>query len=426
MCWEGFDAVPTHFLLEAVPKCITFVAILENNVLMKKIVLWVMGLCMSFSMFAQQPALVEGSEEPSLLEQIAGKPLKFSTKFNLQLATSGNAFLKDNDIEEVSFKLNRLRMEILGDYKGKLFYHFRQSFNSNAHYTQSLDGLSPQIEYAYLNYKVSERFTFTMGRQFLTFGGYEYYINPLRVREFSEFNKHIDCYLTGLTGVWDITPTQQLNFQLVDASNGGDSDRFVYGLPSHLKTTKIPLMGTVNWNGLFLDNQLQLRYAASAGQLAENRFNYFLTAGNSFENERIIAYLDVMYARQEIDAMGMISLLQPSSNQSPVTAEYTEYLSTIVNFDYRFSRLLNMYIKGSYERAGTYKKTDAFDKGLYRTTLGGQLCAEFYPLGNNDLQIYVHYLYKHHHLHEKALSIGAKNPDDQRISVGLVYAIPVF
>ena len=37
------------------------------------------------------------------------------------------------------------------------------------------------------------------------------------------------------------------------------------GLPQGVEKAKVPVLSTVNWNGLFFDNAVQLRYAASYG-----------------------------------------------------------------------------------------------------------------------------------------------------------------
>ena len=109
---------------------------------------------------------------------------------NLEFYTSGAAYFTDGNLDEAAFKLNRVRLEILGSFTKDFSYHFRQSFNkySNPH---SLDNLSSSIEYAYMNWKMSDRFNLTVGKQFLSLGGYEYYVNAIKVREFSEFNDNV-------------------------------------------------------------------------------------------------------------------------------------------------------------------------------------------------------------------------------------------
>ncbi len=87
-----------------------------------------------------------------------------SAHMNLQFSTSGVANFVEGDLEDASFKLNRVKLEILGSFSKQFSYHFRQSFNkySNPH---SLDNLSSSIEYALVNWKMSDKFTLNVGKQ---------------------------------------------------------------------------------------------------------------------------------------------------------------------------------------------------------------------------------------------------------------------
>ena len=47
-------------------------------------------------------------------------------------------------------------------------------------------------------------------------------------------------------------------------------------------------------------------------------------------------------------------------------------------------------------------------------------------MDNSELRIYLHLLYKDHWLTSRARALGADDYTSQRISLGLVYTIPVF
>lgn len=395
---------------------------------MKRIILWCCALLgFAGGMRAQeQPLLNENDSVRSLLERVMpDNTPKFSSHINLQFYTSGAAYFTEGKLDEAAFKLNRVRLEILGSFSPKFSYHFRQSFNkySNPH---SLDNLSSSIEYAYVGWKMSDLFSLTIGKQFLSLGGYEYYVNSIKVREFSEFNNNVGAYQAGLTGTLNFSPTQELVLQVLNNRSGGDEDTYVHGLPEGVGKTKLPIISVANWNGLFYDKSLQLRYAAGWGQLAEKKNIYYLTAGHIYEKGPVLAYLDVMYSREELDSKGIVSEFQGSRIATPVTAQHVEYFATIANFDYRIHPNWNVYLKGAYERAGVYKASGCFEKGLYRTTWNAQACVEYFPMRNSELLIFAHLLYKGHHLTSRARALGGVSPDKQRISIGLVYSIPVI
>ena len=161
-------------------------------------------------------------------------------------------------------------------------------------------------------------------------------------------------------------------------------------------------------------------------ELAEGKNLYCFTAGNIYEKGPVIAYIDLMYSREGLDSKGIISDLQGPVLMTPSTAQNAEYFTTVVNFDYRIHPNWNLYLKGAYETAGIYKTNGPFEKGLYRTTWNVQACVEYFPMRKSELLIFAHLLYKGHHLTRRAQALGGMSPDTQRISIGLVYSIPVF
>ena len=348
-----------------------------------------------------------------------------SAHMNLEFYTSAAGYFTEGNFDEAAFKINRVRLEILGSFSKEFNWHFRQSFNkySNPH---ALDNLSSSIEYAYVNWKPSDKFNLTVGKQFVAMGGYEYYLHSNKVREFSEFNDYVAAYQAGLSAAFNFSPSQELVLQVTNFRSGEDKDMYVYGRPEGIAKAKVPVISTLNWNGSYEDNTIRFRYAASWGQQAKGKNILYLTAANIYEKGPTLLYLDVMYSRQGLDNHCIISDMQGAMVENPVTAQHTEYLTIIGNFDYRIHPHWNAYIKGAYETAGVYKANGHFEKGLYRTTWNLQGCVEFFPMDNSELMIFGHVLHKGHKLTERARALGAIAPDTQRISIGLVYTIPVF
>ena len=179
---------------------------------------------------------------------------------------------------------------------------------------------------------------------------------------------------------------------------------------------------TYDRNSYYFDRILQLRYAASVGQQTQKRYSYYFTCGNTIEKGPLLTYLDIMYTRQGLDQHGVISRL-PETAQ---TACNTEYLSVIADVDYRIHPRWNLYVKGAYETGKVYKANGPFAKGMYRRSWNAQSSLEFFPIKNSDLFIFLLYTYRGVKLEKAALDMGAVDPDTHRISLGLVYSIPVF
>ena len=123
-------------------------------------------LCVVLTLKAQEQPLISPDDS---IRSLVGRLFpnsnpNLSAHMNLQFSTSGVANFIEGDLEDASFKLNRVKLEILGSFSKQFSYHFRQSFNkySNPH---SLDNLSSSIEYALVNWKMSDKFTLTAGKQ---------------------------------------------------------------------------------------------------------------------------------------------------------------------------------------------------------------------------------------------------------------------
>lgn len=392
----------------------------------KTILLSFLFILSAFPLLAQDP-LITHEEGETLLERLTpdGKTI-VSSDMNLQFYTSGAASFTDGSLEEVAFRINKVRLEILGSIGKNLSYHFRQSFNKYST-PRALDNLSSSVEYAYVGWKMKDNFKLTVGKQIVQLGGYEYWINGIKIREFSDFNNNIACFQAGVNAAINFNPMQQLNLQVVNNRAGEDEDLFLFGRPEGLEEAKAPLLTTVNYDGFFKEKALNLRYSVSMGQLTKNRNILYLTAGNIWEKGPVFAYFDVMYSREGVDSKGLLSELSAGLPEGGLTAQHAEYLTLIGNFDYRVHPKWNLYLKGAFENAGIYKANGPYEKGRYRCTWNVQACAEFFPLKQSELLIFLHLLYKHHGMTDRARRLfNAAAYNTQRISLGLVYTIPVF
>ena len=403
----------------------------ENIADMKKLSL-LLTILLTLSATAQNRLTLVDEDLPTLVERIMDrrdsvkndgyKVRKITAHVNLEFAGSLNAYLTAGKFDEMSFKMNRVRLEIYGRLHEKLSYHFRQSFNKYSN-PYSLDNMSSSIEYANIKWHTCDRFDLVLGKQYLAVAGYEGYVNGLTVREFSDFNNNFEIYQTGIKGVVNFSQNHNLSIQITNNRNSSDSEVYLYGLPDGVEPTKFPLLGTVNWNGWFADRSLHLMYSASAGQLAKGKNVYHFMCGNIYQKGPVLAYLDVLYSRSAIDSQQRITALQGQE----VTAQNTQYLTFIANVDYQFHPKWNAYIKGVYETASVYEANGIFAKGRYLTTWNGQACVEWFPFTQDKgFKVFAHYVYKGHMLSQNAIALGAAKPHTQRISLGIQYIIPVL
>lgn len=91
---------------------------------------------------------------------------------------------------------------------------------------------------------------------------------------------YMSNFMTGLNVGYNITPDQQLNLQILNSRN--DSFDSTYGITEDtegnvpdLKSGKMPLVYTLNWNGNF-NNMFKTRWSTSIMNEAKNHNMYLL------------------------------------------------------------------------------------------------------------------------------------------------------
>lgn len=389
-----------------------------------KVTLWILwGLTLKVA--AQSGSMISSQEQPLLECLTDGKRKVDWADMNIQFCSAVDASFQNGQLDEAAFKVHRIRLEVLGGFHEKFTYHFRQSLNQYTTPNIPLDNLSGSVELAMVGWQLNDRWKLTAGKQAVQFSGYECWVNAIKVRHYSDFNNTIPCYQAGLNVAYKMNDSHEFNFQVTNNRNGDSNDQFMYGLPEGVEATKIPLLATVNWDGYFVDHAMQLRYSLSYGQLAKNKNVFYFTCGNVWDKKPFLGYIDFMYSREGIDSKGLISGVTVQDGVGK-TLSNVDYFTTIFNLDYRVASHWNLYVKGVYEQGNVFKSSGDVTAGTYRRVWNAQLCAEYYPLKNSELLCYLHLLYKNVHLTERATRWGAESYNQQRISLGLVYTLPVF
>ena len=125
---------------------------------------FIISILLPFWAAAQDEALIPYNDSTRTLV----KNLRnIKSHINLEFASSANAYFTDGSFDEASFKINRVRLEILGKLNDDLSYHFRQSFNKYSN-PYSVDNISSSIEYAYIKWHGRGGwFDLVAGKQFL-------------------------------------------------------------------------------------------------------------------------------------------------------------------------------------------------------------------------------------------------------------------
>lgn len=388
------------------------------------------SLCTTFSQ-AQSIIPERDSSAVSLFEYATKIPRRNNVfNLNLEMHASFNTFFTGNKLDEAAFRFNHIKLEAAGEVNDRLFYWYRQNLNQGNE-GMDLENLPESIEYALIGYRLNDKFSVILGKQDAAWGGFEYDMNPVEVYEYSDMNEYMDCYFTGATLAYQLTPSQELRVQVTDNRIGSMED--AYGiLPAGIEKPRAPLFYTFNWNSSYLDEVLNLRYSATAGEQAKGKWMYMAWAGHNVCTGPFDGYLDVMYTRGSLDPLGILTESIPVGNEDeegPVCLRNVQYLSFVAKMNCRFHPKWNVFAKGMYETGSVYKagsSGDALPSGKYRTAWGYQAGIEFYPMADENLHIFLTGTGRSYSLTEKAKALGASVENTQRLSVGFIYKLPLY
>ena len=358
------------------------------------------------------------------LTDVKKKPDKFNLYLNMQGGFDAN--FRDG-FEEGAFKMRQLRIEMKGNINNWLSYRYRQRLNRSNDGGGMIDNVPTSIDYAGIGIKLNNRFNLFAGKQCTAYGGIEFDLNPIDIYEYSDIIENMSNFMTGLNIGYNLTSTQQLNLQILNSRNGSFDS--TYGITENeegklpdLKSGKLPLVYTLNWNGTFNDI-FKTRWSASILNEAKSKNMYYYALGNELNLDKFNMFLDFMYAQEGIDRNGTITGIvgRPSGHN----VFDTGYLSVVTKLNYRFLPKWNVFVKGMYETASVTKSTEDIAKGNYRTSWGYLAGVEYYPMETN-LHFFLTYVGRSYNFTSRAKILEQENYSTNRISVGFIWQMPVF
>ena len=394
---------------------------------MKRLILLSIIAWITIPVFAQhlsfQSSVADTFDTKTLFERIS-KIEKRTDRLNIFLNTHGsfNVYMNQGDREQATFKINQLRIEAKGNINSWIFYRYRQRLNRSNN-PQELDNLPNSIDYAAIGFQVTPKFSIFAGKQSTVYGGFQFDLNPIEVYEYCDLLENMTNFLTGIDFAYWITDNHELQFQVVDTRNGS-FDQMFGEVPEGVKPAKTPLGYTLNWNGSFLENMIKTRWSVSILHDATNKNMYYYALGNELNLHKFHMFFDFMYSDEQLDRKGIISNILYNDGIE-TRALNAEYMALVAHFNYRVHPKWNVFVEGMYETASVGKTTAYLPKGKYRTSYGYVGGVEYYPMKDN-LHFYVTYVGRNYDYTTCAKNFGATNSDPQRISMGLIYQIPIF
>lgn len=394
---------------------------------MKKVVLLLLCTAQAMGVFAQhlsfQSSHTDSLDSKTLFERIS-KIEKRTDRLNILLNTQGsfNVYPNNKDAEQATFQMNQLRLEVKGNITEKIFYRYRQRLNRSNN-PEVLDNLPASIDYAAIGFQVTPKFSLFAGKQSTVYGGFDFDLNPIEVYEYPDMLNYMTNFLTGVDFAYWLNDNHELQFQVVDSRNGSFKD--MYGeVPEGIKPSKTPLGYTLNWNGSFLNDKLRTRWSASIFHEATNKNMYYYALGTEVRIRKFQAFFDFMYSDEQLDRKGIISRIAYKEDFQ-TRALNARYMSLVLHLNHRIGQKWNVFLKGMYETGSVMETNDLYKKGKYVTSWGYIGGIEYYPMREN-LHFFLTYVGRSYDYTSYAKSLGAVNSNPQRISLGIIYQMPVF
>ena len=386
---------------------------------------------------AQVQAENAGGGEATLFERVAKiekKSDRFNLYFNMHYAFDADFNTAGTGgFDQGAFNMRQFRIEAKGKITDWLSYRWRQRLNRGNEGGGFIDNLPNSIDFACLNFAVSDKFSISAGKQCAAYGGIEYDLNPIEIYRYSEMINNMSNFMSGVMFTYDFTPNQQLAFQVLDSRNGSIEE--TYG--DSLAANKLPLVYTLNWNANMFDGAWQTRWSVSAMDEVKEKYMYYVALGNQFNfSPKCNMFVDLMSSYEGIDRKGiMTNVLGGKDNFKGHNMYNSLYSSLVAKVNWRFCPKWNFFVEGMLESAAIYggKENDGvynggnIADGNYRTSVGYLTGIEYYPM-ESSLHLFLTFVGQTHLFTERAKALNPKNENysTQRVSLGFIYQLPVY
>jgi len=286
---------------------------------------------------------------------------------NIKLDTR-NDFRTDfnnGNFDNASFQAHTLKLWVSGEIVPGVRYRLRHRLNKPQN-PLGRDRLSSATDQAWIQFDAGERWTFTVGKQSVQFGTFEYDYNPADVYVPTMCFDDLDAYKMGIN-IARHFGNQTLNFQVIN------SDAPQFASPEYASRA---LAGLLLWEGKLFDNLIGTRWGYGIFQHSGDKCLNWITVGTQLNLGKFTTELDYYFGDRY---MNYSSVVDGNRNFDAFVLDQ----SVSLNFKYDFGKW-KPFIKGVWNQR--YDKSP-LDGGIshfvaYETS-GVQAVVEYYPFLEN-------------------------------------------
>ncbi|NDV97030.1 hypothetical protein D0T84_19275 [Dysgonomonas sp. 521] len=330
---------------------------------MKQIYMIIGALFLSLGAFAQH------KESQNILDKLLWDDkmlnIMLDTRVDFQTTFNGSS------LDEASFEGQTFKLWLVGEIIPGIRYRVRHRLNKPQ--TPLREGYSAATDQAWLAFDLGKKWTFTVGKQSVQFGTFEYDYNPADIYQPTMAFNDLDAYKTGINVAYHFLG-QTMNLQVVNS----DAPQFASD-----DYKKKALAVNVLWEGSLLDGMVKTRWGYGAFQHSKTKFYNWLTAGTQLNIGNFTTELDYYLGNRDMDYSTVV-------DDADLGSRYVRDQSVSLNFKYDFGKW-KPFIKGTWNQ----RHDKGFESNAYEST-GIQAVVEFYPFTNNltkDLRFHAMYAY---------------------------------
>jgi hypothetical protein len=266
----------------------------------------------------------------------------------------------DGDVDDSGsgFKGRYLNVLLNGDINSHFSYSYRQRLNKTSADQTFFDA----TDWIYINYKPTDRWTLSTGKQVVAIGGYEYDKAPIDIYRASEFWNNVPCYQMGVSGAYNFkNGKDQLLFQICESPfhTSYNSNMYAYNLEWY---------GNHGWFNSI--------YSANIIETSKNRYISYIALGNEFNAGPATLQLDLMN--------------RAASHQT----YFFKDCSVMAELSYKVSDPVKIFAKATYDVNRTDTSRDQLVLSGTEMKMAG-IGAEYHALKatKQDIRVHAYYFY---------------------------------
>lgn len=330
---------------------------------MKKIYIIITGLMLCLGTYAQH------RDSETILERLIWD----DKMLNIMLDTRVDYQMdfQKNELDNAFFHGQTLKLWVVGEIIPGIRYRVRHRLNRPQ--TPLREGYSGATDHAWLAFDAGSHWTFTVGKQSIQLGTFEYDYNPADIYLPTMIYNDFDGYKLGVNVAYHFLG-QTLNLQLANS----DAPQFA---AEEYKNKSLAI--NTLWEGNLFNGVLKTRWGYGAFQHAKTKFYHWLTLGTQLNIGGFSTELDYYLGNRDMDYGADV-------NDPELGLRYVGDQSASVNLKYNFGRW-RPFVKGTWNQ----RKDKDFDSDAYES-FGIQAVVEFYPFTNKyikDLRFHAMYSY---------------------------------